>query len=190
MKKLRHSLAQGSQLPSINGISARQSARIQVLLRITWHKWWINGGGRHACRLKHTWCIQKSKQRASLYYAFKQTREPASLVGKRDTWRVKIPLARLLLHQGPKPGFREDRPPKTLKASGPQTILIHFFLPKTKICGLGDKLLCQSELCYFCNLAWKYNIAENRGAIEKTPFYGLGFVCISVGGNGNFEEKN
>lgn len=59
--------------------------------------------------------------------AFKQTREPASLVGKEDSWHVKIPLAKLLLHQDPKPGFREDRPPKTLKPSGPQTILIHFF---------------------------------------------------------------
>lgn len=82
----------------------------------------------------------KIKTKSFSLLCLQQTREPASLVGKGDSWHVKIPLARLLLHQEPKPGFRVDRPPKTLKASGPQTILIHFFLPKTKICGLGDSV--------------------------------------------------
>ena len=76
-----------------------------------------------------------------------------------------------------------------LRHQGSPRLYYSFSFPKTKICGLSDKLFCLSKFCFNCNLAWKHNIVGNLEVILNTPFYGLSFVCISVGGNGNLKKK-
>lgn len=111
--------------------------------------------------------------------------------GMEAGWHVKTPLAKFLHHResGNIIIWRRRGATNIHTRTVALRLYYSFSFPKTKICGLSDKLFCLSKVCFNCNLAWKHNIVGNLKVILNTPFYGLSFVCVSVGGNGNLKKK-